>query len=225
VDEARTDGDDPSWADARNRMVDAQLARRDIHDPRVLATFRAVPRHRFVPERARQHAYDDRPQSIGASQTISQPYMVALMTQELQITGTERVLEIGTGSGYQTAVLAELAPLVYTVERIETLALRARVLLDEMEYRNIRYRVGDGTLGWPEEGPFDRIVVTAGAPEVPDALKGQLADGGILVIPVGGEWLQTLVQVTRKGKSFQTRRVTDCVFVKLRGEQGWAVKG
>jgi protein-L-isoaspartate(D-aspartate) O-methyltransferase len=147
--------------------------------------------------------------------------MVAMMTEELRLAGTERVLEIGTGSGYQAAVLAELAKEVYTIERIADLSIRARKSIYRLRYKNVKFRIGDGTLGWPEEAPFDRIVVTAGAPCVPETLKGQLADGGMLVVPVGGEEVQSLTVVTRKGAEFETRHVTSCRFVKLIGKGAW----
>ncbi len=170
----------------------------DITDPDVLAAIERVPRHRFVPEHLQPYAYDDRPLPIGSGQTISQPYVVALMTQALQLTPESKVLEIGTGSGYQTAILAELAGEVYTVEVREELQARAKRILQELGYQNIHFRVGDGWEGWPEEAPFDAIIVTAAAPEWPQALIAQLAEGGRMVIPVGKEdWSQTLWLVTK----------------------------
>ncbi len=233
--------------DAREKMVRRDLAARDITDERVLGAFRRVPRERFVWDVDGSDAYADHPLRIGEGQTISQPYMVALMTEVLMLPlgprcskalrsriaeQSERgasasdavptkVLEIGTGSGYQTAILAELAREVCTVERIAALSEKARGTLADLGYENIRYRVGDGTLGWREEAPFDRIIVTAGAPGVPESLKGQLADGGRLVIPVGGGHGQDLLIVTREGKEFRTEKGTGCIFVKLIGEEGW----
>ena len=170
----------------------------DITDPRVLDAIERVPRHRFVPEHLQQYAYDDRPLPIGLGQTISQPYIVALMTQSLDLTPETKVLEIGTGSGYQTAILAELAGQVYTVEVHPELQERARRILDELGYTNIHYRIGDGWEGWPEEAPFDAIIVTAAADEWPQALINQLAEGGRMVLPIGKKgWSQTLWLVTK----------------------------
>jgi protein-L-isoaspartate(D-aspartate) O-methyltransferase len=167
-------------------------------------------------------AYADHPLGIGCGQTISQPYIVALMTEMLGLAGDEQVLEIGTGSGYQTAILAELAAEVFTVERHEELSTRAQRALAAAGYANIRFRVGDGTVGWPEHASYGAILVTAGAPRVPASLKGQLADGGRLVAPVGGRAHQTLVKVTRRGAKFVEERGADCIFVKLIGEEGYA---
>jgi len=215
--------DDPEtrFAELRSRMVAGQLATRSILDPRVLAAFGKVERHRFVPEESRLQAYDDHPLPIGLGQTISQPYMVALMTERLEISGGEKTLEIGTGSGYQAAILAELGARVYTVERIADLAERARGVLDELGYREIHLRVGDGTRGWPEEAPFDRIIVTAGGPEVPPPLTKQLAEGGILVAPVGSRSSQTLTIVRKCKGRIKTTTDCGCIFVKLIGRHGW----
>jgi len=202
-------------------MVETQIAARGLHDPRLLDAMRRVPRHLFCLSSDHPDAYADHPLPIGGGQTISQPYMVALMTHELGLSGTERVLEIGTGSGYQAAILAELAAEVVSVERIPELAERARGLLEERGYANVRVVIGDGTLGWPECAPYDRIIVTAGAPHVPEALKEQLTDGGILVIPVGPRFMQTLTTVIRDGDSFEEWAECSCAFVKLIGEQGW----
>jgi len=202
-------------------MVERQIEARGIRDGRVLDAFRRVPRHRFVSDADVDRAHDDHPLSIGLGQTISQPYMVASMTQELQLSGGERVLEIGTGSGYQTAILAELAAEVFTVERLEVLSRRAEQTLDELGYTNIHFRVGDGTLGWPDEAPFDRIIVAAGAPKVPGPLKEQLADGGRLVIPVGGVGMQQLMIVRRQGEQLTEAVAGSCVFVKLIGQEAW----
>ena len=208
--------------DAREFMVRTQIEQRGIRDKLVLHAMRRVPRHAFIPERLRRQAYDDTPLSIGRGQTISQPYMVALMTDRLELAGTEHVLEIGTGSGYQTAILAELAADVVSVERVASLAERARKTLDEQGCENVRVEVGDGTLGWPDGAPYDRILVTAGAPEVPPSLKAQLAENGRLVIPVGQRYSQTLTVVTRHGDRFDEQADCACTFVRLIGQEGWA---
>ncbi len=202
-------------------MVETQIARRGIRDPRVLEAMRRVPRHRFVPPDQADAAYQDRPLPIGLGQTISQPYMVALMTECLQLTGDENVLEVGAGSGYQAALLAELARQVTSVERHALLAEHARQVLAELGYANVTVVVGDGTLGWPAHAPYDAIIVTAGAPRVPQALKDQLADGGRLVIPVGSGGFQSLLRITRQGARFKEEDFGGCVFVPLIGAQGW----
>ena len=209
------------WRDERESMVERQLRRRGIRDTRVLDAFLAVPRHRFLPSRWIDQAYEDHPVEIGAGQTISQPYIVGLMTQALCLSGGERVLEIGTGSGYQTAILAKLCAQVYTIERLAELAESAQRVLGKVGAANVHFRVGDGTLGWPEEAPFDRIMVTAAAPSVPNSLKDQLADGGRLVMPVGGRGGQDLVALERRGDAFHTERLCGCVFVRLVGREGW----
>jgi len=210
------------FAIARERMVADQLRARGITDPRVLTAMGRVPRHRFVEEALAARAYGDYPLPIGEKQTISQPYMVALMTQALELVGGERVLEVGTGSGYQTAILAELATKVYSVERIRGLADRARAILEELGYYNVLIRVGDGTLGWREEGPFDAVLVTAAAPEVPAPLVEQLKAGGRLVIPVGGSTAQVLKCLVKEPDGLvRESELVGCVFVKLVGEQGW----
>jgi protein-L-isoaspartate(D-aspartate) O-methyltransferase len=201
--------------------IDDQLVSRGVHDPRVLDAMRRVPREAFVPDQARPYAYDDRALAIGSGQTISQPFMVAAMTEALGLIGGERVLEVGTGSGYQAAVLAELAREVITIERRPELAETARSTLDALGYRTITVIVGDGTLGNPEHAPFDGILVAAGAPRVPDALRNQLAPGGRLVIPVGTPEQQRLVVVTRNGDSFSESAGVGCVFVPLVGADGW----
>ena len=205
----------------RLAMVEEQLRRRGISDLRVLEAMAKVPRHLFVPGSYQAAAYDDRPLPIGEGQTISQPYMVAVMTQSLDLKGEERVLEIGTGSGYQAAILAELSKKVFTIERIPLLIEKARKGLRELRYTNISYRTGDGSKGWPEEAPFDGIIVTAGAPDTPQTLKSQLAEGGRLVIPTGPRYTQTLYKVTRKGNHFFEEDITGCVFVPLVGDFGW----
>jgi protein-L-isoaspartate(D-aspartate) O-methyltransferase len=207
---------------ARQNMVSQQIVRRGVSNARVLEALLAVPRHVFVPPENRSQAYADGALTIGEGQTISQPYMVAVMTEALQVESHHRVLEIGTGSGYQTAILAELAQEVYSVERSQPLAEDARMLLEEMGYSNIQFRVGDGTKGWPDKAPFDRIIVTAGAPAVPNELKSQLCEGGLLVIPVGGRALQELFRYTRKGDDLVGQPITSCRFVPLVGEEGWS---
>ena len=209
------------YAVARRRMVSEQLVRGGIRDARVLEAMGRVPRHAFVSPGMETQAYEDRPLPIGFGQTISQPLMVAIMTEALALTGSERLLEIGTGSGYQAAILAELAREVFTIERLSDLSIRARKVHFRLGYQNIQYRIGDGTLGWPEHAPYDGIIVTAGAPAVPEALLTQLSEGGRLVIPVGGAELQQLDVMTRRGSRFETRNVTACRFVKLVGQRGW----
>ncbi len=199
-----------------------QVRARGVDDPRVLDAFARISRARFLPPAERSHALDDRAVPIGLEQTISQPYVVAVMTQELALHGPERVLEIGTGSGYQTAVLSFLAAEVFTIERLTTLSLRARSILDGLCRTNIHYRIGDGTLGWPEEAPFDRILVTAGAPGFPATLFEQLAEKGILIAPLGEEDAQELILI-RKVHGFPIQRaLMPCRFVKLIGEEGWS---
>lgn len=205
----------------RLAMVEEQIRRRGIRDPRVLEAFVQVPRHQFLGSEYQAEAYEDRPLPIGEGQTISQPYMVAIMSQSLELKGQERVLEIGTGSGYQTAILAELAHRVYTIERIPALTAKAEAVLAKLGYKNIFFRTGDGTRGWPEEAPFDGIIVTAGAPEIPRTLTSQLAEGGRLVIPTGPRYSQTLYKVTRQGNQFVEEDITGCVFVPLLGAFGW----
>jgi protein-L-isoaspartate(D-aspartate) O-methyltransferase len=198
------------------------VVERGIADERVLAALRAVPRERFFPEESRKHAYADRAASIGYGQTISQPYMVALMSQRLDPQPAHRVLEVGTGSGYQTAVLAKLAGEVYSVERVKPLLDEAFERLMDLGIRNVHFRYGDGTLGWPEAAPFDRILIAAGAPAAPrDLLMAQLADGGVAVLPVGPHEEQMLVEVRRKGDDLQITDVCPCRFVKLIGKEGW----
>jgi len=210
-----------AWELSRARMVEEQVARRGVSDARVLAAMRKVPRHRFVDEALRERAYGDHPLPIGEEQTISQPYIVGLMTGLLELGGQEKVLEIGTGSGYQTAVLAELARRVCSIERLPRLAERARALLEELGYSNVWIRVGNGTLGWPDEAPFDRILVTAGSPAVPPPLFQQLVEGGRMVIPLGDAVNQTLTVVEKIRGEMQTWSHGDCKFVKLVGKYAW----
>ena len=208
-------------AEVRARMVDEQIASRGVTDVRVLEAMRAVPRHEFVEHPDRFAAYADRALPIGHRQTISQPYMVAAMSEALALPDRARVLEIGTGSGYQAAILTMLAADVISIERHEALASQARERLHRLGYESVRVVVGDGSLGWFESAPYDGIVVTAGAPAVPDALRQQLADGGRLVIPVGNEYLQHLLVITRHGDTFEERRGEACAFVPLVGQQAW----
>ena len=210
-----------SFEDARRHMVERQLMSRGIRSAWVLAAMGRVPRHLFVEASLRDMAYDDHPLPIDEGQTISQPYMVALMTDVLHVTPDSVVLEIGTGSGYQTAILAEQAKQVYSVERLDGLAQQARTLLASLNYRNIDVYVGDGTLGWPQHAPYDRIVVTAGAPVVPKALIEQLTEDGKLVIPVGDRMSQTLQILTKHQGQLRTETSCQCVFVKLIGQDGW----
>lgn len=206
----------------RAHMIQDQIRRRGVRDERVLEALEEVPRERFLPRSARRLAYRDRAVHIGSGQTISQPYMVAAMSEALQLTGTEKVLEIGTGSGYQAAILAHLARDVYTVERHRELAERAGPILHDLGLANVHQRVGDGSVGWPEEAPFQAILVTAAAPSPPPALLDQLdEDGGRLVIPVGDPDLQELVRLTRTGTSLTREVLMECRFVPLVGEQGW----
>lgn len=214
------------WQEARaarerERMVEEQLVGRGITDERVLGAMRKIPRHRFVEEALRDRAYGDHPLPIGESQTISQPYIVGMMTQLLQLRGDEKVLEIGTGSGYQTAVLAELARRVCSIERLPSLAARARRILEELGYTNAVVKTADGTYGWPDEAPFDRILVAAGAPAVPAPLFQQLAEGGRLVAPVGGPQSQALHVVEKVEGQMRVSTDCGCVFVKLVGKYGW----
>jgi protein-L-isoaspartate(D-aspartate) O-methyltransferase len=206
---------------ARERMVREQLIPRGITDPKVLGAMRRVPRHLFIDEALWGEAYNDYPVPIGEKQTISQPYIVALMTQALKLTGTEKVLEIGTGSGYQTAVLAEIANKVYSIERIRSLSQKARRILDQLKYFNVVLKVDDGTQGWPEEAPFEAIIVTAAAPFVPTPLLDQLAVNGRLVIPVGDRFSQDLLRVTKTEEGLKEENLGGVRFVSLIGEHGW----
>lgn len=202
-------------------MVIEQLARRGIKDPRVLAAMRSVERDRFIPAEYAEHAYDDGPLPIGSSQTISQPYIVALMSEVAALNGNERVLEIGTGSGYQTAILSRLAAEVYSIESIPLLHDHAQLILDEIGVRNVRLRCGDGSMGWPEEAPFDAILVTAAMPGIARPLLEQLCPGGRLVAPIGEEELQTLVRLQRINNSWQEEYFGECRFVLMTGKHGF----
>jgi len=205
----------------REQMVRDQLITRGITNQRVLAAFYKVEREKFVPSVVRKDAYEDFPLSIGEDQTISQPYMVALMTQSLELKGQEKVLEIGTGSGYQTAILAELSKEIYSIERIKVLAERAEKLLEKLGYNNIKIFLSNGTLGWKECSPYDRILVTAGAREVPQPLIEQLKEKGIMVIPVGGSYSQDLRVIRKRKTDIKSVTVERCVFVPLIGKYGW----
>lgn len=208
----------------RMKMVDSQIRARGITEPRVLAAMEKIPRHLFVDAGLTEQAYNDSPLPIDERQTISQPYIVALMTEALELKGKEKVLEIGTGSGYQTAILAELAASIFSIERIASLASKARKVLDFLNYYNVAIRVGDGTYGWREESPFDAIIVAAGAPDIPRILVEQLGAGGRLVLPVGDRHTQELVRVTRLSDDVhdvKKEQLGGCRFVNLIGEYGW----
>ena len=204
-----------TFEEQRARMVQEQLQARGISDRRALEAFLSVPRHLFVPKELEGDAYTDHPISIGHGQTISQPYMVALMTQLLRLQGHERILEIGTGSGYQTAILAELALEVYSVERISPLAEAALKRLERLGCLNVHLSLGNGSLGWPEHAPYDGVLVAAAATDVPQPLLDQMADGGRLVLPIGGQDTQTLTLVEKHGSRIELRPITSCVFVPL----------
>jgi len=215
------------YAKQRKKMVDSQIRSRGIRDERILRAMEKIPRHLFVDEGLIDQAYNDNPLPIGEKQTISQPYIVALMTEALELKGREKVLELGTGSGYQAAILAELTDRVFTVERIAALAQRARKLLEALNYYNVVIRVGDGTYGWREESPFDAIAVSAGSPSIPRTLVEQLAVGGRLVIPVGGRYSQSLIKLTRISENPDDVKKEDlggCRFVNLIGEHGWKIE-
>ena len=209
------------YTDERLNMVDIQLAHRGIKDKRVLDAMSKVPRHLFVPSEIASVAYTDQPLSIGESQTISQPYIVALMSECLKLEGGEKILELGTGSGYHTAILAELGSSVYSMERISTLSIGAQRILKHLGYENIKFKVGDGTLGWHENAPYDGIMVTAGAPKVSQVLIDQLSEGGRIVIPVGNSFSQELVVVSKVNKKIKTQNICGCMFVPLIGKYGW----
>ncbi len=209
------------WDINRERMVEEQLIPRGIHDPKTLEAMRTVPRHLFVDDAMAALAYGDHPLPIGSGQTISQPYIVALMTQTLRLKGGERVLEIGTGSGYQAAVLSRICERVFTIERIDALLVRARKIFDRLRYHNIVSRIDDGTIGWPDEAPFDGIIVTAGGPKIPQPLVDQLADPGRMIIPVGDQYLQDLQLLEKNHGEITTKTIETVRFVNLIGVHGW----
>jgi protein-L-isoaspartate(D-aspartate) O-methyltransferase len=206
---------------ARERMVKNQLVPRGIKDQGVLRVMGKIQRHLFVEEALAGEAYNDHPLPIGHKQTISQPYIVALMTEALELTGQEKTLEIGTGSGYQTAILAELSETVYTVERIQPLLEKSRELLEKLGYTNIGFKAFDGTLGWKEHAPYDAIMVTAGAPKIPQPLLDQLMDEGRMVIPIGNKYSQDLIKLTKKKDTYREKNLGGCRFVDLIGVHGW----
>src|SRR6266404_1703691 len=210
---------DFTWA--RERMVQEQIVARGITDARVIAALRRIPRHLFVDPGIVNRAYDESALPIGEKQTLSQPYMTARMTEALALNGDEKVLEVGTGSGYQTALVAELCFNVFSVEKLRVLSRKARTLLDQLEYQNIALHVGDGTIGWSEHAPYDAIIVSAGSPSTPKPLLDQLSSCGRLVIPVGDEQNQTLLRVTRTRSGFEQEQLGECKFVKLFGKYGW----
>jgi protein-L-isoaspartate(D-aspartate) O-methyltransferase len=214
---AANGADDAAFVRAREEMVATQIAARGVKDPKTLAAMRKVPRHLFVPEGALGQAYEDHPLAIGHGQTISQPYIVAFMTEAARLRGGETVLEIGTGSGYQAAVLSQIAARVFTIEIVAPLAASSAALLKRLGYANVSVRAGDGYLGWPEAAPFDAILVTAAAPKIPAPLKEQLKDGGRLVLPVGDDW-QELIVVTRRGERFEENRLLAVRFVPMTGK-------
>jgi protein-L-isoaspartate(D-aspartate) O-methyltransferase len=206
---------------AREIMVESQIKTRGVVDRRVLDALRKVPRHEFVQENHQSEAYEDHPLPIGSGQTISQPFIVALMTEQLALKGDEKVLEIGTGSGYQAAILAALAREVHSVERVPELAEEARQNLNRLGVNNVAVHVGDGTLGWPQEAPYDAIIITAGTPTMPEGLADQLSVGGRLVAPVGSRWRQMLELWTKQDGGIEKEEVLPVVFVPLIGEKGW----
>ncbi len=208
----------------REVMVKEQIIKRGISDKRVIEAFNKVPRHKFVPADELENSYSDFPLPIECNQTISQPYIVALMTEKLGLTGKEKVLEIGTGSGYQTAILAELAKEVYTVEKIPILSKNAQILLEETGYRNVYFKIGDGSLGWEEKSPFDRIIITAYCPEIPEPLAVQLSENGRIILPLGGAFGQMLTLAEKINNKLERRDICSCVFVPLIGEYGAKLK-
>ena len=212
------------YENLRKRMVEEQLIPRGIKNQRVLDAFYKIERHKFIPEDLRNSAYADFPVPIGEGQTISQPYIVALMTEYLGLTGKEKILEIGTGSGYQTAILSELAGEIYSVERFEVLAGRAQAILNELGYKNIKVKAGDGTLGWEEAAPFDRIIITAASPKIPLPLIEQLAESGKLILPLGESFSQVLTLLEKKEGKLKSIDICGCVFVPLVGKHGWSNK-
>ncbi len=210
-----------TFDEARERMVEEQLHARGLREERLLSAFRKVPRHLFVPQELQRDAYTDHPLPIGEGQTISQPYIVALMTHHLRLRGHERVLEIGTGSGYQTAILAELALEVFSIERLPALLASAQNQLQALGYRNVHFSPGNGSLGWAEGAPYDAILVGAAAPDIPPPLLEQLGDEGRMVLPIGQTQTQMLIQVEKRYGVVSQREIASCVFVPLLGDHGW----
>jgi protein-L-isoaspartate(D-aspartate) O-methyltransferase len=213
--------DEESFRRERMEMVERQIAARGVHDPRVLEAMRQIPRHQFVPEEYKNASYEDRPLPIGKGQTISQPYIVAVMTELLELQPEDQVLEIGTGSGYQAALLSRLAARVITLERLPGIAEQARNTLLNLEISNVEVVVADGTLGWPQEAPYNAILVTASTPEIPPPLLNQLAEGGRLVAPVGGQGYQELIKVVKREGKVEKTYHGGVVFVPLIGQYGW----
>jgi protein-L-isoaspartate(D-aspartate) O-methyltransferase len=209
------------YTEERQKMVSEQLVARGIKDSRVIAAMRKVPRHWFVAEDLRDRAYGDEPLPIGNNQTVSQPYMVALMAEALQLRGDEKVLEIGTGCGYAAAIFAELCHKVFSIERIDELAIKARLTLTSLGYQNVSIQIGDGTMGWLEHAPYAAVVISAAAPQIPRPLLEQLKPGGMLVLPMGEEELQTLVRIRKGQNGIKEEYLGECRFVKLRGAYGW----
>jgi protein-L-isoaspartate(D-aspartate) O-methyltransferase len=216
---SRAQGPEDRFEALREEMVEYQIVRRGVDDPAVCEAMRRVPRHLFVPSEVQDEAYVDHPVPIGQGQTISQPYIVALMTSLLELTKSDRVLEIGTGSGYQAAVLGELAGAVYTIEIREDLGLQAKGLLSRLGYRNVQVRIGNGYRGWPEEAPFDAIIVTASPPEIPEALVAQLKLGGRMVVPVGAGAVQNLELLTKTDRGILRKDVVPVRFVPMIGDR------
>ena len=210
-----------SYVGQRRKMVEEQLVERGVKNLSVLEAMSRVPRHLFAQDSLQHRAYGDTPLPIGENQTISQPYIVGSMTEALALKGEERVLEIGTGSGYQTAIIAELCRQVFTIERLNNLSRKAQNILESLNYMNIVFKMFDGTYGWPDQAPFDAILITASAPEIPDSLVKQLGDGGRLVAPIGGADKQKLVVLTKKGDRVSRRDLVNCKFVPLIGKYGW----
>lgn len=208
--------------DARHKMISEQLVKRGIQNQAVLKAMAKVERHLFVEKKHWGKAYDDMPLPISCSQTISQPYMVALMTQLIEPNDTMRVLEIGTGSGYQTSILAEVCQQVYSIERHQELADYAFQMISRLGYKNVEIKTSDGTMGWPDEALFDAILVTAGAPDVPEHLVNQLKDNGRMVIPVGSSYQQDLLLISKRSDSYISKTICGCIFVPLIGKKGWA---
>ena len=213
-----------NYKERRERMVREDIAGRGIKDKRVLDAFLKIPREKFVPLSSREDAYEDYPLPIGCGQTISQPYIVALMTEALSLKGEEKVLEIGTGSGYQAAILSELAREVYSMEKHLSLAKKAKERLNSLGYKNVEVRVGDGTKGLLEKEPFDRIIITAGAPRIPSSLLKQLKAGGKMILPLGGFEMQELILIEKEKRGIRKRKLGGCRFVPLYGEEGWPLR-